>query len=44
MAKQVLRAMRADDAQRAASRALRRRTAAEVHQSIIELLGANTLK
>jgi phosphotransferase system enzyme I (PtsI) len=44
MAKQVLRGTRADDAQRVASRALRRRTAAEVHQCIIELLGANTVK
>jgi phosphoenolpyruvate-protein phosphotransferase (PTS system enzyme I) len=42
VAKQVLRGLRADDARRVASGALRRRTAAEVHQSIIELVATTS--
>jgi phosphoenolpyruvate-protein phosphotransferase (PTS system enzyme I) len=42
VAKQVLRGLRADDARRVASGALRRRTAAEVHQSIIELVATSS--
>jgi len=38
MAKHVLRSLRASDARQAASRALKARTAAEVEQSLIELL------